>query len=358
MALSDDAHDIQNDRLLAESEAKVADARRERDAARTALKQVSGELDDMQARMNLIEGIIDFNPQPPKWLSPKKRKAGSRGIVVTMLSDAHFDEVVDPKQMGGVNAYNRDIATQRLERYFSKVIELSRDHLAGLDFDGCVLSLNGDLFSGDIHEELVETNEDTTLGSVLYWLEHLAAGIDQLADEFGKVHVPVTVGNHGRRTRKPRKKLKVRDNFDWLMGCLVAREFRDDNRVTFDIPETAGCQVDVYDRVLRFEHGDNFRGGNGIAGIWSPISRGEAKRSKAQSQIKQPFDLICLGHFHQLIFGQSWVINGSNKGYDEYAFDSGFLAEPPQQAMWVETPEHGMTWRGPVIVGDRKAEGW
>lgn len=358
MSLTDDAREVEVDRLLAAEQAKVADARRERDSAKHALKTMAGELEAMERQLALVEGIADLRPSPPKWLSPKKARSGSRGTVVTMLSDAHLDEVVNPDEIGGVNAYDRDIATLRLRRYFSKVVELSRDHLAGLTFDGCVLSLNGDLFSGDIHEELVQTNEDTILGSVLYWLEHIAAGIDMLADEFGKVHVPVTVGNHGRRTRKPRAKLRVRDNFDWMIGALVSREFRTDDRVTFTIPETIGCQVPVYDRVIRFEHGDQHRGGSGIAGIWSPISRGEAKRSKAQAAIDQPFDLIAFGHFHQLIYGQSWVINGSSKGYDEYAASEGFGYEVPQQAMWVETPEHGMTWRGPVIVADRAKEKW
>lgn len=343
---------------LAKEQARTAEARRERDAAKQAVKALTTINEQLENQLTIVEGIADLTPSPPKWLAPKKKSKARHGTVVTMLSDTHFDEVVNPDEVGGVNAYNRDIATLRLKRYFDKIIELSRDHLAGLTFDGAILSLNGDLFSGDIHEELVETNEDTILGSVLYWLEHIAAGIDMMADEFGHVHVPVTVGNHGRRTRKPRMKTRVKDNFDWMIGALISREFRDDDRVTFDIPETTGCQVDIYNRTLRFEHGDSFRGGSGIAGIWSPIARGHSKRSQAQAAIDQPYDLLCLGHWHQLIFGQNWFINGALKGYDEYAMINGFGFEPPQQGMWVETPEHGMTWRGPVVVQDRKKEGW
>lgn len=32
--------------------------------------------------------------------------------------------------------------------------------------------------------------------------------------------------------------------------------------------------------------------------------------------------------------------------------------EPPQQALWLTTPEHGVGFQAPVLVADRKKEGW
>jgi hypothetical protein len=46
------------------------------------------------------------------------------------------------------------------------------------------------------------------------------------------------------------------------------------------------------------------------------------------------------------------------KGYDEYAFVSNFRPRPPAQAVWVVTPEHGITFNTRVFVADRRAEGW
>jgi hypothetical protein len=46
------------------------------------------------------------------------------------------------------------------------------------------------------------------------------------------------------------------------------------------------------------------------------------------------------------------------KGQDEYGFVSNFGFEIPQQACWLMTPEHGMTWTAPIFCQDRKAEGW
>lgn len=358
MSIDDELAAAQTAQVAAGLENKVAAARRERDVARTGLRHATQELNELNARLSLIEQIEDLDPRPPKWLSPKKPSRGHHAITATILSDSHLDEVVQPAEVGGVNAYNREIATLRLERFFKKHIELSRDYLSGVIYDGSVLMLGGDMFSGDIHEELVETNEDTILGSLLYWSEMLAAGIDMFADEYGKVHVPVVVGNHGRRTRKPRMKLRARDNFDWFLGHLLAREFRNDARVTFDIPEAADCRVEIYDTTHLLTHGDQFRGGSGIAGIWSPITRGDAKKRQRQSAIDQPYDVMVMGHWHQLVWGGQFIVNGSNKGLDEYAFINNFGFEDPQQAMWLVTPEHGISWQVAIKTQNRKREGW
>jgi hypothetical protein len=51
-------------------------------------------------------------------------------------------------------------------------------------------------------------------------------------------------------------------------------------------------------------------------------------------------------------------VNGSLKGYDEYAYVSNFGFETPRQAFWVTTPEHGPSFHTAIEVMNRKAEGW
>jgi hypothetical protein len=360
VTLADDAREVEVDRLLAAEQAKVADARRERDSAKHALKEQAQVIHDLENRLQFVDAVTALSPSPPKWLSPKKARSGNRATVTTILSDSHFDEVVNPDEVGGTNAYDRDIATKRLKRYFELVVRISRDLFSGVTYDGCVLMLGGDLFSGDIHDELSQTNEpgETILSGILYWSELVAAGIDMLADEFGKVHVPVVVGNHGRRSRKPRAKMRAKDNFDWLFGHVVAREFAADDRVTFDIPEEADCRFSIYDTDYLLTHGDQFRGGNGIAGIWSPIMKGDAKKRSREAASDRPYDILVMGHWHQLKWGGQFIINGSLKSVDEYAWTSNFDPEPAAQAMWLTTPEHGASILSPVFCADRKVEGW
>jgi len=50
-------------------------------------------------------------------------------------------------------------------------------------------------------------------------------------------------------------------------------------------------------------------------------------------------------------------VNGSLKGYDEFAANSNFDFEPPQQAFWLTDPHHGKTIDAPIHVLD-KNEYW
>jgi len=65
-----------------------------------------------------------------------------------------------------------------------------------------------------------------------------------------------------------------------------------------------------------------------------------------------------LGHWHTLMFAPNFVVNGTTKGYDEYAFTSNFGYEEPSQALFLMTPEHGKTFTAPIHCADRKKEGW
>lgn len=311
-----------------------------------------------QAQIDTLERLGEYSGRAlsvPKWLSRKPKKADKTATLVTVLSDTHFDEVVNPSEMGGRNAYDRRIAELRLEQYFTGVIRLSHDYLTGMTYDGVVLMLGGDLISGDIHEELQDTNDAQTLDTVLFWSGRLAAGIELLADTFGTVHVPVVVGNHGRRSRKPRMKGRARDNFDWMIGQLLARQFDEDPRVTFDIPDGTDCLVDIHGTRLLLTHGDQVNGGGGIGGIWPPIMRMIAKK-----RVRHQFDAVVMGHWHQLLMAPSAgvIVNGSLKGEDEYAAVMNFAPERAQQALFTVAPGQGVTFSAPVFCDNRAREGW
>lgn len=356
MSLADELDSFEAENPLEE---KLAVLRRDNSRLKSQLENTHREMADLRRVAELADNIMAANPQPPKWLVPKAPKKGThKAIMCAILSDCHFDEVIRPEEIGWKNSYNRNIATLRLEKWAQGFVAQSRDYLSGLEYEGAVVCLGGDIFSGNIHDELRETNEDTIFGSMLYWSEQVCAALELIADYFGKLHVPCVVGNHGRMTRKSRAKLRARDNLDWFLAHLVARHFKNDPRVTVEVPDDADCFFTVYNTTHLLTHGDQTSGGGGIGGIWPPIMRMIARKQVRYND--KPFDLTVMGHWHQLILApsQGLIVNGSTKGYDEYAATSNFRPERPQQAMWVVTPENGITWTGPVFCDDREAEGW
>lgn len=295
---------------------------------------------------------------PPKWTTASKRKPGRREAQPwLLLSDLHLDEVVDPEQIFGFNKYNREIALQRLARLTANFIDTVRCFDSRYDYPGVTVAMLGDNFPGLIHEELTETNEDEVLGSLEFWVEPLAGALVDLADEFGKVYVPVIVGNHGRLAKKPKFKGRVRNNLDWKLGCDIRRMLRHDNRITVDVSPSMDMLVDVYDKKIMLNHGEA-GGGNGWGGAMLPVARLEDRKQRRQVAVKQSFDLLAVGHWHHFLNGDNWVINGCMVGYEEFAFGNNFSYQDAQQAAFLVEPGYGKTLTAPIFCQDREAEGW
>jgi hypothetical protein len=347
------------DERAADLERQLAALERERKAER---KELGVELERLRSLLDVTAGVAAARGRHIEW-KPGRRRRGSAAVPTAILSDLHLDEVVRADEMGGVNAYNRRIAEQRLERWVDKACSLPNDHMRGPDmtFDGFALFLAGDLISGDIHEELRKSNAGTIAETIAHWIDPLSAVVRHLADTYGKVTVDVVAGNHGRNplNRRSPAKGRARDNFDTLIGWLIARDFAADDRVDIHVEMSADAYRTVYGTRYLVNHGDGAKGGSGIAGALSPLMLFSHRKAKVAAGTGQPFDLMVVGHWHQLMQlpGQGLIVNGSLKGYDEYARVSSFAFEPPQQGLWLTTPEHGVTLTMPVLVRS-KAERW
>ena len=366
MTVDEEISDLQYGGRVAELELALERTKARAAAKAAALRLATRRLTELEEHISINEAFLTAKANPPKWLTPRRALKTNHATVCAMLSDMHFDEVVNPVEVNGLNAYNRKIAEARLKRFFDKVVSIPRDQFSGLDYEGVVLFWAGDMITGDIHEELKETNEDTILGTCLHWSEQLAAGLDMLASEFGNVHIASVCGNHGRRTRRERAKLRARDNFDWLLSHMTQRAVTAPN-VTWQIPEETDARIKVQNTRYLLTHGNlGFGGGGGIAGAVNAIARGDFKRRKRESLAGEPYDILLVGHWHTYRTGGEFVMNGSLKGTDEYAFSNSFGLEAPKQALWLETPDYGPFGHTPVYCApmlpdgrvDRKAEGW
>ncbi len=331
-------------------ENQAVKAKAELAVAREQVKMLTSERDDLTIRVDTYELAAGLDP--PKWLTPKQTKR-SAATIVAMLSDCHFDEVIKFEE-NGLNKYDRRIGELRLRQFAEKVVELSRDYVAGVEIEGLVLALGGDLVSGTIHD-LAQHNETPYAPvTVAHWAAQVAGCVDFLAEHFPKVHVVSVVGNHGRLTIKPRTAGRARDSWDWLL-VHSAQQVSGAGNVTWQIPESHDCLFSVYSTRFLLTHGDSAKGGGGVGGIWPPI-----KRLQYRLQVNKPHDILMMGHWHQLVMAASagLVVNGSLKGFDSYAAIAGFAAEVPQQAFMVVTPKHGVSIQAPIHVLDRKKEKW
>lgn len=324
------------------------------------INTLTEEAEELRKLVGFYQSVRNEPIKVPRWQAQGK-KGKSAGIVIAQMTDWHLDEVVKPDEVLGMNAYNADIAMKRIRRWVEKVVTLPRDYMAGLNIEGLVIPSTGDLFTGEIHPELKESNERRLLASLLYWMEPVIGALETLEREYPAVAVHAVVGNHGRLSHKPVFKGRVFDNVEWLFWSVVRDRLADrGSKVVVNVSPSMDLNVPIYGRNHLLTHGDQFKGGSGISGAFAPLSLGAHRKTKRQSAAGMPMETMVIGHLHQLINIPGVIMGGCMKGLDEYAFGLNYAPDPngAAQAMWISTPQHAQTIWMPIYLTDRKAEGW
>ena len=363
-SLYDFSDGSEDDLAMARLHEKVAQRDRKIAGLEKAVRQITSERDDLALeREAFFDDLAKGQRKPPTWTTAKRAKHKRHATPVLMLSDLHFDEVVDPKAMHYLNAYNREIAEIRFRHTIEMACELPTEYFTGLNYDGIVVLCGGDWWAGWIHPELVETNDGASiLDGLVHWTPIVAGALQRLADVYGRVATYWTWGNHGRISHgKPKFKGAARDNIEWVMAHQIRQLLRDDKRITFVIPDAMDVMVPVYDTRIRLEHGNlGMRGGSGIAGALSPLLLGVHRATRQATWEQRPFDVLMVGHWHQETFipSRGLCINGSMVGYDEFARGLKLEPELAKQSLVIVTPEHGVSFSAPIICQDRNREGW
>jgi hypothetical protein len=149
---------------------------------------------------SIIEAIqdaaISFKKVPlqniPKPKGPIKGQSAQ--IVVAPLTDTHIGEDVDYQQMAGLNSYSFDIFNKRLFGWATTVLNLVQLRRASVPINELVIPMLGDMISGDIHDELIKTNQDNVMGQMIRGANLIAQALMYLAPHFKTITVPCVVG--------------------------------------------------------------------------------------------------------------------------------------------------------------------
>lgn len=327
-----------------------------RDAAfyRRQAAELSRDLEECRHALRELAGLAGGKIDPPVWTMPAPH---NRGFAVGLLqiSDTHVGEVVRPEEIGGLNEYNPEIFQRRLRRLISASIDILPRWSSDCDMQGVVVALNGDLISGDIHDELRRTNALTSIEQVLLCASEFSAAFDKLASEFGRVWVIVTPGNHGRSTEKTHAKRTADLSYDTMIGRMLEKHFANDDRITIHVAPGRDAVYPVLGWNVMQTHGDAIGtgGGKGFAGPLLPIVRGTKSVSHQAALTHQHYDLILTAHYHTSANPGSGVLaNGSMIGYNEFAHSIRAAPEPPQQWLALVTDRWGIRERCEIRLED------
>jgi len=274
------------------------------------------------------------------------------GVPVLMLSDLHYSEVVNPSEVGYVNEYNSDIAIRRVNYTVDSTIKIVKNDWSVYKSDWFVLVLAGDIISGNIHDELTESNDSRILVAVLEAADLLIHQIEKLKQQFKNVYVPCVVGNHGRLHKKFRAKGMVEENYEYIIYKLIERHFNYDESVVVQVSESPDLRFDIFGKRFLLSHGNTLGGGGGgIAGILPLLYRGNYKKQERATSVNNSYDILLIGHYHQSLFLGKVFVNGTTKGVDEYALNVlNIPYEAPSQNLFIVDRNYDeITYRLPVF---------
>lgn len=306
--------------------------------------------------LNQIAGPYERVVSPPKWTLPKASAKRRSSMGLLQLSDLHVGEVVELKATNGYNEYTPEIFQRRLRRCIAAAVPIVKRWGQDTAINGFCLALNGDLVSGDIHEELRNTNALTAHKQVDLVVDELIAAVNILEAEFGRVYIPVTPGNHGRTTMKPPSKKIAELSYDTMVGTILAREFRDRPNIQVDVAQGSDIAYDLLGHRVLQTHGDHTGtgGGKGFGGPDFPIVRGARLMQLSAFQQRDYFDILLTGHYHTTSnpSGGKNLANGSMVGYSEYSHSLRAIPEPPQQWLALVHERWGLRERIPLVLDE------
>jgi hypothetical protein len=305
-------------------------ARDRRDETRA--KAAKAEAKAMAARIVTLEDELAFmhrSPDvPPVIKTPRSRpKSGKRiATPVFMVSDLHFGEKVTLAETLGANKYDLAIAASRMRKCWDNMLWLRADMARTQSCDDTLLMLNGDIVSGDIHDELRETNDGGMREQCDAAFEALLPGILEMAAVTpGTLHVVCIGGNHGRMTHKQHIKNGAEHSAEHLGVYDPLRRVvgSQGGKVAWHIPKAERYIIDVHGRRCSQQHGTMIRSQGGIGGTLVPMTRWVTRANDA--------DLYFFGHFHEADAYGKIIKNGSLIGTSGYVKWLGIEDRPPEQ---------------------------
>ena len=302
------------------------------------LRQQLGARDEFYSQVQAA--LASAEPFPRK---PIPVPAGKKKFVVPVLklSDWHIGEVTSSSETEGFGKFNWQIAQDTIWHIASSIIKWVEAQRALYAIEECVILGEGDWISGDIHDELMATNEfpvpvQTAKAGML-----LGEVIAMISAHFKHVNVyAVGADNHGRLRKKPQAKQKSSNNYSYLVYEIADVYLKKHKNVTLIRPDAAKILVPVNGFKILSEHGDTVRGWSGHP--YYGFDRRVGKEAVKRMNTDQGFHTWSIGHFHVpgLMEAGRVMINGSLSGTSEFDHLNGRHAEPAQVAFLVH-PKYG-----------------
>lgn len=286
----------------------------------------------------ISQSVKALQPSPARHYE-LKNPSQSEVAVVENLSDLHVGEVIRPAETGGFGAYNFAIAQKRMALHGDNLISWVNVNRLGYNIPDLHVFGIGDYVSGDIHQELLVTNEFPLPGQTARAGFLIAEHLRNLAPHFRRLYFHGEgADNHGRLQPKPQAKQKTANSMSFLVHSLVEAYLRDVPNIEVIQYEDMAPLIEVANHGFIVTHGDTVKTVQGLP--WYGLERYTAKEALKRMK-KGGFDYLNVGHYHTPLFLPRLLMNGSLSGTTEFDHSQGRFS-PPSQITYLVHRKHGV----------------
>jgi len=315
---------------------------------RAQVEQLKSQLRSYQEGEGAKRELADALSSAVRAIEPYPRvnytrtKDPSKSVsLVCDLSDLHIGEVIRSAEVEGLNEFNWAIAQDRMFQYDKNLIKWSAVQRKVYPIDELVILAKGDYISGNIHQELLTTNEFPAPVQAVNAGHLIGEFVSRLASHFDRVRfIGVGADNHSRLNPKPQAKQKAQNSYSFVTHAIVRECLRKHSNVEFIEAEGMKYLAEIKGWRFLIEHGDALKGWAGLP--FYGMQRGMGKEALRRMGGNRDFHYWSMGHWHTpcIIEGRI-LINGSLSGTSEFDHSCGRHSEPCQVSYMVH-PKYGL----------------
>lgn len=305
---------------------------------------------------------VDHKYRPAKKIVAKEKTGTMEAVAVLLISDLHPEETVKSDTISGLNEFNLDIAADRMARLAVSLkwmldLVTARNTKAnnGYKITELLMPLLGDMISNEIHDEMASNNSLTPVEAILF-VENLVEGIIKyvLANTNLSIRIPCVSGNHDRTTKRIYISNRERRSYTWLLYNHLVKVFSNEPRVTIEVSTGAMMYTEVYEKRVRWTHGDMIKYNGGVGGLHIPL-----RKAVDAWNASEPASLTCMGHFHTFTQARDAIVNGSLIGFTPFGRDVVKARfEPAAQVFFLIDRDYGPRFVTPLQVQQTDMPGW
>lgn len=337
----------ERDRLIAEElRAAALEVQQKNRSSKNRSLSLSAARDEL-FRDQLLDACkaVFANKIVVKPYQPKKKKATSR-LLNVVWSDLHFHSLLDPREVP--HPYGPVEEARRMSAVCKQIADYKRHYR---DETELAINIAGDIIQNQLHDARDGAPLSEQFAASLHILSQAVAFLSQ---EFKKVTVRTTPGNHGRNTARHHDRATNQkwDSIETMLYYALKQSLCHLKNVEVQVNYRPYYVYEAFGERTLVTHGDTvIRPGYPGKSINVGDVRKQINEFNGQLSDREKVRLFVVGHVHvgsitHLPNGAVFLSNGCLIPPDAYAQSIGCFDTANGQWLWESVPGH--------LVGDHR----